>query len=443
MNHRTSRREFLKRASLVAAGPLIVPRLSFAAPPSGKLQHAAIGVGGQGASDLREIAGSGNVEVVALCDIDAKTLSEAAQVYPNAKLFRDWREMLEDDSLGIDSVNVSTPDHTHAPAAMTAIQKRMHVFCEKPLTHEVYEARQLAKLARRRGVATQMGIQIHSHDFYRTAVHWLQEGAIGRVKEWHSWSGAQYTNETKKRPEGSDPVPENVNWDLWLGVAPERPYKNEVYHPFNWRKWRDFGGGATGDFGCHIFDPVFTALGIGDAISIRCQTEGISDEVWPGWIVAHYVFAGTPLTAHRTIRATWCDGGKQPPKSLSPHLPHDYEMPNSGSMLIGELGTLILPHVGAPKLHPEADFADYPAPELEPLNHYHDFVEAAMGNGSAGANFDFSGPLAEAVLLANVANRFPGETLEWNARRLKFANNRKANDYLRRPYRDGWEVRGL
>ncbi len=444
MADRFTRREFVKKTALTSvAAPLIVPRLSFAAPPSSKLQHAAIGVGGQGASDLEQIFSSGKVEVVALCDIDSNTLQEAAKKYPNAKLYRDWREMLEAEERNIDSVNVSTPDHTHAPASMTAIRKKMHVYCEKPLTHEVYEARQLTRAARRHGVATQMGIQIHAHEFYRTAVIWLQEGAIGKVKEWHSWSSAVYTTEDKKRPEGADPVPPNVDWDLWLGVAPERPFKSEVYHPFKWRAWRDFGGGATGDFGCHIFDPVFTALGIGGPITISCQAESVSNEVWPGWIVAHYEFPGTPLTAHKTIRASWTDGGKQPPRSLSPHLPFDYEMPPSGSMLIGEAGTMVIPHIGPPQLHPLKDYANYATPELEPRNHYHEFVEAAMGNGPAGANFDFAGPLAEAVLLANVANRFPGETLEWNAKRLKFTNNDEANKYLRREYRDGWEVKGL
>jgi len=444
MAHRLTRRDFIRRvAATSVAAPLIVPRLSFAAPPSSKIQHAAIGVGGQGASDLREIVGSGKVEVVALCDIDENTLNAAAAIHPNAKLYRDWREMLEAEEKNIDSVNVSTPDHTHAPASMTAIQKNMAVFCEKPLTHEVYEARQLTRAARRHGVATQMGIQIHAHDFYRTTVHWVREGAIGKVKEWHSWSSAIYTDANKNRPEGSDPVPPNVDWDLWLGVAPERPYKKDLYHPFNWRSRRDFGGGATGDFACHIFDPVFTALDIGDALTITCQTEGISDEVWPGWIVAHYEFPGTPFTAHKTIRATWSDGGKQPPRSLSPHLPFDYAMPDSGSMLIGEEGTVVIPHIGPPQLHPIKNYEDYPKPDLEPLNHYHDFVEAAMGNRVAGANFDFSGPMAEAVLLANVANRFPGETLEWNAKRLRFNNKHAANQYIRREYRDGWNVRAL
>ncbi|HQN00565.1 MAG TPA: Gfo/Idh/MocA family oxidoreductase [Candidatus Hydrogenedentes bacterium] len=439
-----TRRTFMTR--MTAAGvavPLILPRLSLASPTTGLLQHAAIGVGGQGAYDLDCINKSGKVKVYALCDIDELTLQKAAAQYPDARLYRDWREMLEKEEGNIDSVNVSTPDHTHAPAAMTAIRKKMHVFCEKPLTHEVYEARQLRRAAQKYGVATQMGIQIHSHEYYRTAVHWLREGAIGKVKEWHSWCAAVYTTEDKKRPTGEDPVPPNVDWNLWVGVAPERPYKAEIYHPFKWRCWRDFGGGATGDFGCHIFDPVFTALEIGAPLSITCETEGYSEEVYPAWTIAHYVFPGTSLTSGPRIEGTWMDGEKRPDTALSPHLPQGHELPPSGSMIIGEEGTLILPHVGPPHLYPEEKFKEYPKPELAPLDHYHEFVEAALGNGVAGANFDFAGPLTEAVLLANVANRFPGKNLEWNADKLKFTNSRDANKYLRRRYRRGWRVRGL
>ena len=444
MKKQVTRRTFIKQvATASVATPLIVPRLSFAAPPSGRLQHGAIGVGGQGAHDLREIHGSGNVDVVALCDIDEQTLQRAAQIHPKARLYRDWREMLEQEEKRIDSVNVSTPDHTHAPASMTAIRKKKHVFCEKPLTHEVYEARKLMLAAEKKGVATQMGIQIHSHDYYRRAVHWLREGAIGKVKEWHSWSSAAFTTEDKRRPPGEDPVPPHVDWDLWLGAAPERPYKKDVYHPFEWRRWRDFGGGATGDFGCHIFDPVFTALDIAAPLSITCKAESVSDEVWPAWVETEYLFPGTELTAGNTIRGTWRDGGKQPDKNLSPHLPAEFKLPASASMLIGEEGTLIIPHVAEPELYPVRKFENYPHPDLEPKNHYHEFVEGALGNGVPGANFDFAGPLAEAVLLANVANRFPGKTLEWSADKLRFTNSDEAHKYLRRRYRKGWKVRGL
>lgn len=444
MSQSIKRRAFLKQmAAAGVAGPFILPRLSMAESANGKLQHAAIGVAGQGTSDLGNINSHGKVQVVALCDIDAQKLEAASKLYPEARLYRDWRAMLAEEDGNIDSVNVSTPDHTHAPAAMEAIQRGKHVFCEKPLTHEIYEARRLTEAARKKGVATQMGIQIHSHPAYRMAAHWLSEGAIGKVKEWHSWSGAVYTTESKQRPEGRDAVPPHVDWGLWLGVAPERPYKEDTYHPFKWRAWRDFGGGATGDFGCHIFDPVFTGLGITTPLSVTCEAESYSDEVWPGWVVSEYVFAGTPLTADDTIRATWMDGGKKPEVAWSPHLPSDYKLPGSGSMLIGESGTMIIPHYAMPTLYPEADFADYPAPELDELNHYHDFVEAAMGNRIAGANFDFSGPMTEAVLLTNIANRFPKTTLEWNRRRMRFTNHREANKYLKREYRDGWDVKGL
>jgi predicted dehydrogenase len=444
MKQQVTRRTFLKQAAAVGvAFPLILPRLSLAAPPSGKLQHAAIGVGGQGASDLGEIFGSGKVDVIALCDTDQANLTKASERYPGARLYRDWREMLEKEEKNIDSVNVSTPDHTHAPASMTAIRKGKHVYCEKPLTHEVYEARKLTLAARKKGVATQMGIQIHAHDFYRTAVQWLKEGAIGKVKEWHSWSGAIYTREDKKRVAGSDPIPSTLDWNLWLGTAPERPYKKELYHPFWWRCYRDFGGGATGDFGCHIFDPVFTALEIGAPLTISCEAECVSEEVWPAWTLANYVFPGTALTSGKTIAATWRDGGKMPAKDVSPHLPNDFAFPPSGSLLIGEDGSLLIPHVGAPQLFPLEKFTNYPLPKLEPKNHYHEFVEAALGNCVAETNFDFSGPMAEAVLLMNVANRFPGKTLEWNAKKLKFTNFREANKYLRRDYRKGFDVRGL
>lgn len=444
MKSSISRRTFMKQLSVAGiAAPLILPRLSFAAPPSGKLQHAAIGVGGQGAYDLDCIVSSGKVQVCALCDIDEATLQKAAQKYPGARLYRDWREMFDKEHGRIDSVNVSTPDHMHAAPAMTAIRKKIHVFCEKPLTHEVFEARQLTLAARKKGVATQMGIQIHSHDFYRTAVQWLKDGAIGKVTEWYSWCAAVYTTPDKKRPEGQDPIPPQVAWDLWLGVAPERPYKQDVYHPFKWRCWRDFGGGATGDFGCHIFDPVFTALNIGAPLTVSCETESVSDEVHPGWTISRYVFPGTPLTAGKEIHGTWMDGEKKPTVDLSPHLPKDFALPASGSMLIGEDGTLIIPHVGAPRLFPEEKFKSYPQPKLEPKDHYHEFVEAALGNGKPGANFDFAGPLTETVLLSNVANRFPGKTLEWNSKKLKFANSKEATELIQRRYRKGWHVRGL
>lgn len=444
MSRKISRRSFITRSAAAAAAvPLILSRKTPASASTQILNHAAIGVTGQGTSDLEQIFSSGKVHVRALCDIDASNLEKAAIRYPGAKLYRDWREMLAKEGDYLDSINIATPDHIHAPSAMAAIRKKLHVFCEKPLTHEVYEARRLTEAAKEYGVATQMGIQIHSHDYYRTAAHWVKEGAIGKVKNWYSWSAAVYTTDDKKRPARRDPVPAHVDWDLWVGVAPMRPYVREVYHPFYWRCWRDFGGGATGDFGCHIFDPVFTALNVGAPLTIECDAECYSEEVYPAWTIANYLFNGSDLTVGKTIEAVWMDGGKMPEKSVSPHLSEEYQLPKSGSLLIGEEGSLVIPHVGPPKLFPEEKFANYPAPELEPMNHYHDFVEAALGNRTAGAHFGFSGPMTEAVLLANIANRFIGEKLEWDAAALKFTNNKKANRYIKRRYRAGWHVKGL
>jgi predicted dehydrogenase len=394
MKQPVTRRTFLAQSAAAGAAlPLILTKFSLAAPPSGRLQHAAIGVGGQGGGDLAAINSSGKVDVVALCDVDALNLQRAAEHYPNARLYRDWREMLSQEERNIDSVSVGIPDHMHAPATITAIQMGKHVFCEKPLTRCVYEARKVAEAAKKHGVATQMGNQIHSHDAYRTAVHWLRAGAIGKVKEWHSWCGAVYTTDDKQRPAGSDPVPEHLDWDLWLGVAPERPYLEEVYHPFWWRRFRDFGGGNLGDFGCHILDPIFTALELGAPLTVSCEAECLSREVWPEWNCARYVFPGTSLTAGNVIVGTWMDGGRQPSPTLSKHLPQDRALPGSGSIVIGEEGTLLIPHVAAPKLYPEEKFADYPQPDLEPVDHYHSFVDAALGNGVCGSNFAYAGPL--------------------------------------------------
>lgn len=444
MKSNVSRRSFMKQAAVASAAPLILPRLSFAKPANSKLQHAGIGVAAQGAHDLGNIASHDMVDVVALCDIDEVNLKRAAEQYPNARLYRDWREMLEVEEDNIDSVSVATPDHTHAPASYTALKKGMHVFCEKPLTHEVREAREVTELARKKGVVTQMGNQIHSHKYYRTAVQWVQDGAIGKVKEWHSWVGTIFTTPDKKLPAGSDPIPPHVDWDLWCGTAPMIPYKEKEYHPFWWRRYRDYGGGAVGDFGCHIFDPVFSALGVNNPLTITAHAESYSDLVHPGWTIANYLFEGTEMTAYDTICATWRDGYLKPDTKLSPHFADDYELPPSGSMLVGEAGTLVIPHVGNPQLHPLKNYEGYPVPELEDRSHYHEFVDCCLGKvATTGSNFDFAGPMAEAVLLANIANRMPGQALEWNKKRCKFSNNRDANKLLMREYRDGFEVRGL
>ena len=443
MQSRFSRRTFLRRSSLALAAPLILPRLSLARSPNSKLQLAAIGVGGKGASDLNSIVSSRKVDVVALCDVDETRLNEAAHKHKKARTYIDWRELLAQEADHIDAVCVSTPDHMHAPIAYSAISLGKHCYCEKPLTQEVYEARQLRLAAERTGVVTQMGNQIHAHACYRNAAKMMQDGVLGKVKEWHSWISNAYGSKDLVRPVSEDPPPPGLHWDLWLGVAPPRPFKTELYHPRLWRFWQDFGSGALGDFGCHIFDPVFTGLGIGAPLRITAETPEFADGVWPYWEVIRYEFPATAMTAGDTISATWYDGGKRPgPEAMG--LPADTPLPNAGSAIVGEEGTMVLPHYAKPTLlYPEDKFKEFKQPELPSLNHYHQWVNACLGTDTAASSFSHASSLVEAVLLGNVANRCSGQTLEWDASNVQFTNAPEANALLRVPYREGWEVEGL
>lgn len=444
MKNGISRRGFLKRAAAGAAGPLILPGLSLAAPANSKLQHAAIGVGGRGGAVLKAIAHTKKVDIVALCDVDETTLNKAAEMFPEARKYRDWRELFAEEADRIDSVDVGTPDHMHASIMLKALRLGKHVYCEKPLCHEVNEVRTITEKAREEGVATQMGNQIHSEPCYRRAVRMLQDGAIGKVKEWHSWISSSYTPPGGKRPAGEDPVPPALDWDKWLGVAPVRPYKKEIYHPGKWRYYRDFGTGAQGDFACHIFDPPFTALEIPPPLTVSAEVPEHDPEVWPAWEIIRYEFPGTKWTAGNTIRGTWYDGDKKPSLEGLP-LPAGYELPGAGSLIIGEDGVMVLPHYNEAFLFPEDKFKNYERPDIGRVNHYGEWVDACLGEAEEkpGSNFDYAGPLAEAVLLGTAATSFPGKTLEWNARKLKFSNYPDANSALRRRYRAGWRMRKL
>jgi predicted dehydrogenase len=413
--------------------------------PNAKMQHAAVGVQGMGKNDIHNIASHPNVEISVLCDIDANHLKQAAAKYPNARTYRDWREMLETEGDRIDSLSVTVPDHMHAPIALSAMKRGKHIYCQKPLTHEIGEARQMANTAAGYGCITQMGNHIHSAIEYRLAVALIKAGVIGKVKEVHSWVNAKYPQ--PPRPQRVDAVPAHVNWDDWLGVAPARPYLKDVYHPFHWRCWQDFGTGAIGDFGCHILDPVFSALDLTAPLSVRAEVaqEWISNDSrfidsWPDWEVLHYRFPGTSYTAGRVLPVTWYDSGKQPPAELA-QLPPGRKLASSGSLFIGEGGVMMLPHVGGPQLFPEARFKGYKRPKLpRNVDHYHTWVDHCFSGVPTSDGFHYAGPLTEAVLLGTVANRLPGITLEWDSHKLRFGNSATANAIAAYKYRYGWGV---
>lgn len=406
-----------------------------------KLRVASIGTGGKGWSDLTGVAASPQVAVVALCDIDssAQHLGKAAEKYPQAQQFSDWRKLL-DQSSSIDGVIVSTPDHMHAPIALPAMHLGKHVFCQKPLTHTVFEARQMQVVAKRNKLVTQMGNQIQSHEFYRMAVQLVHDGALGKVHTVHAWqSGRMGWRLAEDRPAGADPIPDTVKWNEWLGVAPERPYKKQLYHSFNWRGWVDFSNGQLGDFGCHILDPVFMALKLTAPIRVQAEAPEMNREVWPLSATVNYLFPKTELTLGENVKVTWYDGEGRKPVQEAIGLPANYALPGSGSVLLGEKGSLVIPHVGAPKLFPEDKFADYKLPMPGHRDHYVQWADACRGEGQTTSHFGYSANLTETVLLGTIAIRRRGEELLWNSADLKFTNSKAADELLSKPYRQGWE----
>jgi predicted dehydrogenase len=320
------------------------------------------------------------------------------------------------------------------------MQLGKHVHCQKPLTHSVFEARQMRLAAQKNDVVTQMGNQIQSHEAYRTAVKLVHDGVIGKVREVHSWqSGKMGWMLADDRPAGSEPVPETLHWNEWLGVAPERPYLPKLYHSFNWRAWQDFSNGQLGDFGCHILDPVFMALKLTAPLTIRADAPPINREVWTRWSVVSYEFSGTEHTAGKSIRLTWYDGeGKLPPRDAL-GVPANYSLPGSGSILLGENGSLVIPHVAMPQLLPAEKFAEFKIPVVPGGNHYLAWADACRGAAKTTSHFDYAGPLTEAVLLGTIAIRNPGTTLTWNTEKLELGGSPQAKALVRKSYRAGWE----
>ena len=439
---RHSRRSFLQTLGTAAIAAPFFSRHLLAQPPSRTIRHASFGAGGMAWADLTQIANCPNVEIVAVCEVDLNRTLEARKRFPHAKIYQDWRELLDKEAKNIDSVNVSTPDHMHAPIGMSAMQLGKHVYGQKPLAHEIYEVRRMTELAHKKKLVTQMGIQLHSSVYYRIGVRLVQDGVIGKIKAVHSWCPKSWGDLTAK-PERTDTAPASFDWNLWLGVCADRPFiGNGYYHPGNWRKRLDFGTGTLGDMGCHIFDPVFESLGLAAPVAVR--SEGPVPNQW-NWALdgkVAYTFAGTKQTAAKTLPVTWYDGAAQPPAEVVALLESD-ALPNTGSIFIGTEGVMLLPHGDArPGLYPAAKFKEFKLPPVKGAKHWEQFINACRGEDQTTADFAFAGPLTETILLGGIASHFPHTTLDWNSRKLKF-NLAAANHFIRRDYRKGWSVKGL
>jgi predicted dehydrogenase len=430
------RRSFLR----VAGSAPFFLREMLSKPPSGSVRLASFGGNGMAYSTLDGIASHPKVKLVCVAEVDANRLDRVKKKYPEAHVYADWREMLHKERGQLDAACVGTPDHMHAPMAISAMRAGLPVYVQKPLAHDIHEVRTLMKMAREKKLATQMGIQIHSAREYKVAVKTIQAGAIGKIKEVHTWSEKKW-GDTDKLPATADAVPTGFNWDHWLGVAAARPYIQDAYHPLNWRKRLDFGTATFGDMGCHILDPVFSALQLGSPVTVRSEGAAPNGESWALNTLIRYVFPGTPYTAEKTVPVTWYDGERVPPEEVQALL-GSLKFPGQGSIFIGEKGQVLLPHIAMPILLPLRDFTGFAMPQAEKSDHYFEFVEAVLGNGKTSAGFDYSGPLTEAVLLGPLATRFPNTTLEWNGAKAKFSHA-AANEFLRRKYRSGWSVSGL
>jgi predicted dehydrogenase len=437
---RINRRTALKRFAAVGLAAPFVFRAHATAAPSETLYHASFGASGQAWSDILSLTSSKHLKLVAVADVDLNRTAEVKKKFPDAKIYQDWRELLDKEK-NLNSVNVSVPDHSHAPITMRAMKQGLHVYTQKPLTQTVYEARQLARVAAEKKLVSQMGIQIHSDEVHRQVVALIQAGAIGKVKEVHSWSGKDWGDKAA-RPDRKDPVPKGFNWDVWLGVADDRPFiGGGYYHPGNWRKRLDFGTGTFGDMGCHILDPVYGSLALTAPKSLRSEGDAPNAHNWSLDVQVKYVFPGTKYTAD-TLTLTWYNGKSRPPEAVT-RLIGERKLRDQGSIYLGSAGVLYSPYIARPVLLPAEKFKDYKFPNPGAHNHYLQFVEACRGNGKTSAPFAYSGPLTETVLLGCLATRFPKTTLEWDAAKMKVNNVREANAFVRRTYRRGWEVEGL
>jgi len=453
-----TRRTFLAATAAAATGcATTAPRVNTARvvpgkiSPNEKLNIAAVGISGMG---------SGNIDacktenIVALCDVDFERSAGVFNAYPEASRYQDFRKMFDAEANNFDSIIIATPDHTHAVIAMAAMELGKHVYCQKPLAHNLHEVRKLTEKARECGVQTQMGNQGHSSEQIRRVCEWIDDGAIGPVREVHAWSDRPVGGDPwsdfpiMKRPEETPPVPEKLDWDLWIGPAQMRPY-HPIYHPMTWRGFWDFGTGALGDMGCHILDPAFWALKLGRPDSVQATTthcdKEVAAETYPRASIVRYQFPARGKMP--PVKLTWYDGRLLPP------VPRDFDprqrFSGNGALFIGDKGTIMHGSHGAGDLRllPRslADSYKQPPHTLPRVKqgkgaHEQDWVRACKDGKPASSNFDYGGPLTEMVLLGVLAMRVKDRKLEWDGENLQVANDKEANALVNPPYREGWTL---
>jgi predicted dehydrogenase len=435
------RRQLLQAVGASAFGFSVVPRHVLGrgfVPPSEKLNIAGIGIGGQGAGDLREMA----VEnIVALCDVDSVKAGRTFSTYPKAARYVDYRVML-DKQKDIDAVMIATPDHMHAPITLAALRSGKHVYVEKPMAHSIEEARVMARVARETGLVTQMGNNGHAGEGLRLTREWLQAGAIGPVREIHSWSDrpGKWWVQDLDRPTDTPPVPPTLDWDLFIGAAPMRPY-NKKYHPHDWRGWFDFGTGALGDMAIHNMDPAFYALDLGAPSVVDARTSPMKPESYPAWTILRYHFAAQSDRPALTL--TWYDGGQMPPKPWD--MPDSVKLDINGIYFVGDKGTMLCGGwSGAPTLYPEGLRKEFqpPSPSIpRSIGHRPEWVQACKDKKpeDAKAGFAYSGPFTEALLVGNLALRLQ-KRVEWDPAAMKAPNAPEAEPLIRKHYREGFGI---
>jgi predicted dehydrogenase len=458
-----TRRDFLRGLALGAGSLAIAPTLlsltgcasvtARARPATERLNIGFVGAGGKGRANLDGVLGTGE-NVTALCDVDdlqmEKSFAKSADKHPNARKYRDWRELL-DQGADLDAVVISTPDHMHAPVAMAAMAKGLHIYCEKPLTRTIWEARKLAALATTPGLATQMGNQGSANPGLRRGLELINAGIIGTVKEIHAWSNRPVWPQGLARPDGADAIPAHLWWDGFIGVAPMRPFKDGVYHTFKWRGWHDFGSGAFGDMGCHTLNLPFRAFDLADPMEIEgVATSDHLAETFPKASTVRFKFAAKGKLPERTM--WWYDGGTKPPADRVPAPLAARGLKGSGLLLVGDAGfiyseddyngKLFLALKGESELqeiehHPAAKGPAIVLPRAE-KGHYQEWIDAIRGKAPTFSSFAIASKLAETCILGSIAQRCPGKAMTWDAAAMQFTNAPDADALVTPTYRAGW-----